>query len=92
MRFHAARNYAHYCMQKGETIISPIAYGHQFATNYGARIDWKFWWALSERLILSSTELRILTLDGWQRSFGIAQERKLAENHGIPVTFAEPMR
>ena len=90
-RFHAARDYAMHCMRQGEVIISPIAYGHQFATNYGARIDHMFWWKLSVKLMARSEEVRVLQIPGWDKSFGVAAEIKHALTHGILVTYAKPL-
>ena len=90
-RFHAVRNYANLCMQRGETVISPIAYGHQFEINYNTGVAFKYWKDLSERLILASNEVRVLQLPGWKKSFGVAHEIEFAKHNGIKVTYADPV-
>lgn len=88
-RFHAIRKYAALCMAKGEVVISPIAYGHQFAEKYGKPGSYDYWQRLSERLILGSDLVRVLKIDGWDKSFGVAEEIKFADDNGIKVTYVE---
>lgn len=88
-RFLAARDYTWRCMQLGEIIFSPIAYGHQFAQAYGASAAAVDWQALNESMILGSHAVRVLRLEGWEKSAGVDMEIRFAKTHGIEVEYAD---
>jgi hypothetical protein len=90
-RFIAARVYANNLMQQGVVCFSPIAYGRQFEKVFAVAPDHETWMDFNNWMLLAAQEVRVLKLPGWQKSRGVAHEIALANDHGIPVTFAEPI-
>lgn len=74
-------------MQKGLVVFSPIVYGHQFAEQGLAGTCHKSWLDFNEHMLLASSELRVLQMNGWRASAGIEHEIKFAEENGIEVTY-----
>lgn len=91
LRYRQALYYCRFAMEKGETIFSPVVYGHPFVAFGLEAIPYEYWQPFNEHMILASCELRILKSAGWQTSRGIRAEVDLAERHGIKVTTAEPL-
>lgn len=83
-RFQAALRYTKFCMLRGETIFSPIVYGHNFSGD-AAMIPFEPWQTFNEEMIIRSTELRILCLPGWKDSRGVEAEIEFALRNGIRV-------
>lgn len=75
-----------------EVIFSPIAYGHQFATLYGAPYEADFWEHFNFSMLQRADELWVLQLSGWDYSQGIKTELAWAKTLGIPVQYKEPPR
>lgn len=90
-RFTRTRVYAHHLMAQGIVCFSPIVYGRQFEKVFIVPADYESWVDFNNWMLLASQEVRVLKLDGWQESRGIAHEIALANDHGIPVSFAEPI-
>ncbi len=89
-RFRAVCKAAGHMMAEGEFVYSPIAHTHPIACETDLPKGW-FYWSEFDRLIISKCdELCVLTLDGWDKSEGVAAEIKIAEELGIPVGFKEP--
>lgn len=88
-RFASARDYTYSQMQRGEVIFSPIAYGHQFAQVYRTPADHEWWKRFNESVMLACQELRILKLDGWDKSKGVSSELQFAAGLGLEITYAE---
>ena len=59
---------------RGVPVISPIVYGHQFAQEFGAPIDYDYWETLNQALTDKADQLVVLQLFGWNASVGIAKE------------------
>ncbi len=80
-----------YCgklLEKGESCISAVIFGHPIIKlNKNVRVDWKGWKALCSTLIVASTELHVLMLNGWENSIGVQEEIKLAESLGIKIIY-----
>lgn len=90
-RFMRARTYAHHLMAQGIVCFSPIAYGRQFEKVFAVAPDHETWMDFNDWMLLASQEVRVLMLAGWQESLGVAHEIALANDHGIPVSFVEPI-
>lgn len=91
LRYRQALLYTQYCLEKGETIFSPIVYGHPFVEFGEHVVPFQFWQNLNESIILACDEVRILKLAGWLTSRGVRAEVDFAELHGIKITSAEPL-
>lgn len=87
-RFLCALNYSNRCLKRGESIFSPIVYGHVFAEFGLAKTDHLSWLSFNETMLGLASEIRVLTLPGWKDSLGIEHELAFAEARGIPVTYA----
>ena len=91
-RFISAKNYTMFCMNKGETVFSPIVYGHAFmdlAEDEKTFMQFTSWVDFNEHMLIHSDEMRILTLQGWEESAGIAYEKELCLAHGIPIKLVD---
>lgn len=80
-----------YCsklLAEGKSCISAVVFGHPIIKlNNNVRVDWQDWKELCTTLIISSTQLHVLMLDGWENSIGVKEEIKLAEQLKIKVLY-----
>lgn len=85
-RFDVAREVAHLLHAAGYLVFSPIAYSHQFVSEFsnvgGCWDTWKEW---DCRLLSLCDEVWVLTLSGWETSRGVRAECELARSLGKPV-------
>lgn len=87
-RYNQALTYTTLAMKAGETIFSPIVYGHNI---YEAGFDdytaagWKH---LNDVQVNACSEVRVLQIDGWDESSGVNAEMRQALFLNKPVTFA----
>ncbi len=86
MRYLAACCTAAEIMEKGNLVFSPIVHSHVLAKRYQLPVHFDFWqnWCLSF-LRYWATDFYILDMPGWRESRGIAAERIVAEELGLPV-------
>ena len=78
-------------MDEGNLVFSPIVHTHELGKyiNPDLAIKHEFWMEQDIAILRHAAELRILMLEGWQHSKGLAQEVLLAETCQIPITFME---
>jgi nucleoside 2-deoxyribosyltransferase len=88
-RFQAACRAAASLIRAGEPVFSPIAHSHPIAA-YGLPTDWAFWERDARLHLTASTEVVVLTLDGWRASVGVASEIAIARELGKPVRYLSP--
>ena len=88
-RFQAACRAAAELIRSGQQVYSPIAHSHPIAA-YGLPTDWSYWEADARAHLKTSTEVVVLTLDGWQTSAGVTAELRIAGELGRPVRYLEP--
>ena len=88
VRYLAACTVAAEIMKKGNLVFSPIAHSHVLAKKYQLPGHFDFWqnWCLSF-LRHWATHFCILDMPGWDESKGIAAEKLVAEELGLPVQF-----
>lgn len=79
-----------FLMKTGKTVYSPIVHGHILATKYDLPADWEFWLKHDLDILCRCDELYVVTLDGWDESFGVSAEIEEALSMGMPVTFIDP--
>lgn len=89
-RFEAACRAVIHLVRQGETVFSPVVHSHPLALR-GLRGDWHFWEATDRAFLACAQELRILKLDGWEKSVGVTAERQIAADLGLPVSCMEPV-
>ena len=79
-----------FLMKTGKTVYSPIVHGHILATKYDLPADREFWLKHDLDILCRCDELYVVTLDGWDESFGVSAEIEEALSMGMPVTFIDP--
>ena len=85
-RYVSACSAAAKLMQKGHLVFSPIAHSHSVAKWNDLPVDFDYWqnWCLSF-IRHWATHFTILEISGWQKSRGIAVEKALANDLGLPI-------
>ncbi|MAH44610.1 hypothetical protein CMI37_02225 [Candidatus Pacearchaeota archaeon] len=71
-RFHLAVEHTAWMLDRSVTVYSPIVHCHHVRSYLPRDLD--FWLYHDFNMIRASHELRILKLDGWRKSEGIARE------------------
>lgn len=89
-RFEAACRAAGRLMQAGQCVFSPIAHSHPIEQHFGHMEGHDFWLRQDFAVLIRCTRLAVLTLEGWEKSRGVAAEMVFAQEHGIPLEFIEP--
>lgn len=90
-RFEAVCRMAGRMMEQGQVVYSPIAHSHPISLTMSVSpVDHDFWLRQCFGVLLRSTKLAILTIDGWEASRGIMAELTFAQQHAIPVEFIAP--
>ncbi len=83
-----------YCsklLSEGKSCISAVVFGHPIVKlNGNVRVDWQGWKELCTTLIISSSQLHVLMLDGWENSIGVQEEIKIAQRLKIKVLYIKP--
>jgi hypothetical protein len=86
-RAYAVTYYCYTEIKKGNTVFSPITYGHQIRKMGNMPNDWDFWMNFCLDFLKHSDELHVLTLDGWERSVGVKAEIQWSIDRNIPVKY-----
>lgn len=89
-RFEAVCREAAVWMGRGVHVFSPIAHTHPIAVRGDLPKDWTFWEQYDRVMLAAASELWVLTLDGHERSRGVAAEVAIAGELGIPVRYVAP--
>ena len=79
-----------FLMKTGKTVYSPVVNGHILATKYDLPADREFWLKHDLDILCRCDELYVVTLDGWDKSFGVSAEIEEALSMGMPVSFIDP--
>lgn len=75
-------------ISRGHTVFSPITHSHPIA-EHGLPGGWDYWQTF-DRIILSVCgKLWVLKLDGWDRSEGVREEIKTAEEMRLEIRYLE---
>ena len=88
-RFQQANRAALYLMKKGNIVFSPISMSHPVAVQEELPLDWEFWGVFDESFIEWCELLMILKLDGWEKSVGISNERRIAKELNKEIDFMD---
>jgi len=87
-RFWAACKTTAKLMQDGYNVMSPIVHSHPVAQCAGNHLDNDFWLNQDMSFLDSwADEIWVLTIEGWNKSKGIAREIKHAKKIGLPVRY-----
>ena len=73
-------------------VFSPIAHSHPIAAHLPERLlmDHDFWMAQDLPMLSAATEMRVLTIPGWEDSKGVLREIGHASERGIQITYIAP--
>lgn len=69
----------------GFTVYSPIVHYHNAATQFEMPTDVDFWWVIDSTMIIKSSALWVLCIDGWDKSKGVAREIEYARELKLPI-------
>lgn len=89
-RFDAVCRKAGELMNRGHVVYSPIAHCHPIAVRVDLPRTWDFWQRFDRGMLRNARELWVLKLPGWETSAGVAAERAIATELGIPVVEIDP--
>ena len=87
LRYMYAAKYTAACIAAGEHVYSPIVHNHHLAKTFSLRGDFDFWKSFDLSMLFHAYELRILRLDGWEKSVGVTAERQFAIEHELRVVY-----
>lgn len=90
-RYIGAREFVYDALTKRIPVMSPIVYAHQFARDFGMAIDAASWMFFNEQFLILCDEVWVLRLQDWEKSVGVAQEIRMAEELDMNVTYVDPM-
>lgn len=86
-RYLHVRDYTAECIKRKEVVFSPIVNTHHIAVEGNISPEFSFWKEYNFHILALCEELRVLTLDGWKDSKGVAGEVEFADEKGVPVTY-----
>lgn len=86
-RFAEARNATAWLLKKKCWVYSPIVHCHELTTIYALPTYFTYWQQYNEDMIKRCDHLYILTLEGWNKSEGVAAEWKYARALNIPTAW-----
>lgn len=89
-RFRAACAAAAKLMMAGEAVFSPIAHSHPIEYHFDRPRDFEFWMGQDLPVLRRCTTVKVLRLEGWQQSRGVAKEIEVATAEGIAVEYIDP--
>jgi len=90
LSFEVSCMVAAFLMKTGKVVYSPIVYGHTLASKYDLPTDCDFWLMQDLDMVCRCDELYVITMEGWDKSFGVGAEVEEALMMGMPVTFIDP--
>lgn len=93
VRAARAKHTMDYCakaIRAGYSVISPIVHCHEMVVQHDMPKDYKFWQEYSASILSASSEVWVLMLDSWMRSYSIQAELRHAKTLGLPVFFCKP--
>lgn len=89
-RYWAAVKKAAELMLAGECVFSPIAHTHEIGLMIGKEVDHDFWMRQDKAMLQHCSKLKVLCLEGWENSRGVAEEIACAHALDIPVEYIGP--
>lgn len=91
-RFILTRKYVAYAVSNFRIpLFSPIVHYHEIASKYNFPKDAEWWKDLNHMYMKSSEQLRVLQLNNWDFSKGVAMEIRWAEEQEIPILYVHPV-
>lgn len=78
-------------INQGYMVFSPIAHTHPIKIYGDLEGHWEMWKEYDERMITNCDSLFVLTIEGWDKSKGVAEEVKFAQRLGKPIYYVNPV-
>jgi hypothetical protein len=90
-RYIQVCNKAGELMCQGHNIFCPIAHSHAIEIDGRNTGDTsaEFWLKQDFAVLQHCNKLLVYKMPDWEKSYGIAEEIKFAERHGIPIEYLE---
>jgi hypothetical protein len=84
-------------MQLGYLCYSPIAYTHTIhasLVSQGIAVanEFGFYAEIDYRILAAMGKLTVLTIPGWEASFGVAREIEYCNENGLEVEYLDPVK
>lgn len=89
-RYKEAMKATKWLLEQRIWTYSPIVHCHEIAVAFGLPRDFAFWHEYNRAMLESSERMLILTLEGWQKSGGVAEEVEHCRHLGLPVNYLSP--
>lgn len=89
-RAEAAAKAAHWLIEHGHAVYSPIAHRYFVEKATGRPIADDIWLAHGLAMLRHASTLVVLTLDGWRESKGVAIELDEAECEALDILWMDP--
>ena len=86
-RFESVNGYCAYLIRHRTLAFSPLSLGASLDNDSISNIAW---YALGLQFLARCDEMRILALDGWGNSVGVALETRYARQLRIPISVVNP--
>lgn len=90
LSFETANRVSGRLMQEGHIVFSPISHSHPIAQTCELPAHWDYWKEADTAFLSWCDEVRVVMLDGWQRSKGVNAEMEIAEMIGKKIRFIDP--
>lgn len=87
LRYSAARDALAYLLQRHIWTYSPIVHCHHLAAHHNLPRGFQFWVPYNHAMLRASNALYVLDIPGTTESKGVADEIKLADKLGTPITY-----
>jgi len=88
-RFETVNRMASLLFRAGYFVFSPISHTRPIA-KYGLPSNFPFYEEYDTRMLKACDELWVLTTPGFETSYGVNEEIRIAHEEGIPVKFLNP--
>ncbi len=73
-RFMAAQNFCVWAYDRKWAVFSPIVHWHHLACQYDLPFDAEHWQPQNDAMLAAAQCIYVLTIPGWKKSKGVAQE------------------
>jgi len=87
LSFKTANKVAAKLMRKGKAVYSPISHSHTIALQEDLPTTWEWWMKIDIEFIQWCDVLYVVTLPGWDKSPGVAEEIEIATRLNKPIIY-----
>lgn len=84
-RYQEAMRCTSWMLKQKIWTYSPITHCHVMAQVYKLPTDFVFWQHYNRAMIYQARELYVLAIEGWDKSVGVGEELKFAQEHGMLI-------